>query len=285
MKTILVTGSNGQLGQELQALSAQYPQYHFFHFSRQELNIADAAQVKEAFIKIKPQFCVNCAAFTAVDKAETAPEAAFLINESGVDNLAAACSLAGAKLIHISTDYVFDGSGSVPYREDDATNPLGVYGASKLAGEKAILGRLPESVIIRTSWVYSIYGSNFVKTMVRLMHEKPSLNVVSDQWGSPTHAADLAAAIMHIIEAAQWTPGIYNFSNDGVTNWHQFAEAIRSAIGSACTVSPIATEQYPTPAARPKYSVLSKEKITDTFGMTLLPWQQSLDECLKKLAL
>ncbi|HZH96225.1 MAG TPA: dTDP-4-dehydrorhamnose reductase [Flavisolibacter sp.] len=283
VQNIIVTGSNGQLGRELQAVSNEFPSYKFHFFSRAELDIANQEQVAKVFENIAPHYCINCAAYTAVDKAEGERDAAFNINAGGARNLAAACTQHKAGFIHISTDYVFDGSATSPYKETHPTNPLGVYGASKLKGEENVFEANPESIIIRTSWVYSVYGSNFVKTMVRLMKDKPTLNVVADQWGCPTSAADLATAIMMVIPHATWTPGIYNFSNEGVINWFQFAEAIRDHIMSPCIVYPIPTTQYPTPAARPKYSVLDCQKIKDTFGIQATPWQSSLKICLDSL--
>ena len=284
MKNILVTGSNGQLGQELQELSKRLGDYRFLFYSRSELDIADAKQVTKVFAETAPDYCINCAAYTAVDKAEMERENAFAVNASGPANLAAVCKQTGTRFIHISTDYVFDGSGSEPYREEDTTGPLGVYGASKLEGETKSIAANPDAVIIRTSWVYSIYGANFVKTMMRLMSTKPGISVVEDQWGSPTWAADLASAIMDIIESNKWIPGIYHYSNEGKINWFQFADEIRVYTRSSCTVAPITTEQYPTPAPRPKNSLLSKEKIKRTYGVVIHPWKASLHACLDRLA-
>ena len=284
MKNILVTGSNGQLGQELQELSKLFSSYRFHFYNRSELDISDTAQVNKVLVETAPDYCINCAAYTAVDKAESERETAFAINGSGPGNLAAACKQTDTRFIHISTDYVFEGSGSEAYREEDVTGPLGVYGASKLEGEAQAMAANPDVVIIRTSWVYSIYGANFVKTMIRLMGTRPGISVVADQWGSPTWAADLASAIMTIISGPQWVPGIYHYSNEGRINWFQFADAIREYTGSSCTVAPITTEQYPTPAPRPKNSLLSKEKIQQTFGVAIQPWKASLHACLDRLA-
>lgn len=283
MKKIIVTGANGQLGKELQDLSSKFPEYTFYFFSRAELDIADINQVENIFNKIQPSCCINCAAYTAVDKAESESAAAFRINADGVKNLAEASVQHQTKLIHISTDYVFDGSNSDPYKEDHTTGPINVYGASKLKGEELCKQANPASIIIRTSWVYSTHGNNFVKTMVRLMEAKPELKVVDDQWGSPTYAADIAEAIMHIIQSNSWLPGIYHFSNDGVTNWYEFAKEIKESIQSSCLVLPIPTEQYPTPARRPQYSILDKEKIKTKYNIQLVPWKKSLHNCLNKL--
>lgn len=283
MADILVTGANGQLGQEVKELSIQYPQHQFLFCSRTELDIADAVSVQKVFENFQPQFCINCAAYTAVDKAETETEAALAINATGTKNLAEACSKSGAKFIHISTDYVFDGNGTEPYKVDHPTSPVNAYGASKLQGELDALNANPESVIIRTSWVYSAYGANFVKTMMRLMQSRPEISVVADQRGAPTYAADLAAAIMQIIETQTWHPGIYHFSNEGNITWHQFAEAVNELGGYNCKVNPIPTSGYPTPAKRPAYSVMDLSKIVATYGIQLKAWKQSLQTCMKKL--
>ncbi len=286
MKTlpvILVTGSNGQLGSELRELAPSFPQYKFVFFSRTELAIENGEEVERAFALLHPQYVINCAAYTAVDKAETEKEEALAINARAVGLLANASKRYRAKFIHVSTDYVFDGSSREPLTEDAPVSPVNFYGASKLKGEEEAQKENAESIIIRTSWVYSFYGKNFVKTMVRLLAEKESISVVSDQWGSPTYAADLAEAILQIIESGKWLPGIYHYSNDGVINWAQFADAIRQQTGSNCTVQFITTEQYPTPAKRPAYSVMDKTKIVAAYGIALKPWRESLQACLQKL--
>jgi dTDP-4-dehydrorhamnose reductase len=286
---IAVTGANGQVGSEIISLSAAWPQFEFIFLTKDDLPIADEEKVKAFFDNKNPQYLINCAAYTAVDKAETEKEQAFLVNAQATGILAKACFNNNCRFIHISTDYVFDGSATQPYKEDAATSPLGVYGASKLEGEKLALKNNSASIIIRTSWVYSSFGKNFVKTMLRLMSEKEQLNVVSDQVGSPTHAADLADAIMQIIRHLQTkdsspaTGGIYHYSNEGVISWYDFAVAIKELSGSACKVNPIPTSQYPTPAKRPAYSVFDKTKITETFGISLQDWKSSLKECLLKL--
>lgn len=277
---ILVTGSNGQLGKELQQLESSYPQFEFIFLSREDLPIHHFELVRNFFKGYHPQFLINCAAYTAVDRAETEKDLAFQVNGEAVGVLAAVCMEYGTKFLHVSTDYVFDGSSTVPYKEESPTNPQSVYGASKLEGEKESLHYNPESIIIRTSWVYSSYGRNFVKTMMKLMAEKEQLYVVNDQSGSPTYAADLADAIMQIIASGEWVPGIYHFSNDGVTTWFDFAETIRDLIQSSCKVNPIPTSSYPTPARRPAYSVLDKSKITGTYGIVLKDWKDSLKACL-----
>ena len=280
---ILVTGSNGQLGSELKELSAQYPQYKFVFFSRQELAIENAEEVERVFALLHPQFVVNAAAYTAVDKAETEKEKAMAVNATAVGLLAKASKKYGAKFIHVSTDYVFDGNSRDPLKEDAPVSPVNFYGESKLRGEEEALKENPQSIIIRTSWVYSFYGKNFVKTMLRLMAEKESIGVVADQWGSPTYAADLADGILQIIESRTWHPGIYHFSNEGVISWAEFAEEIRKLSNSNCNVNFITTDQYPTPAKRPAYSVMDKTKIVATYGIALRPWQDSLQQCLQKL--
>lgn len=280
-KTILVTGANGQLGREMQVMAASFPGYNFLFVTKEELPIDDAAAVKKYFQVHDIDVCVNCAAYTAVDKAESEKEKAFAINGDAVGNLAALCKGKGALFIHISTDYVFDGTATSPYKEDNAVNPIGVYGASKLKGEQLAIQNNPASIIIRTSWVYSSFGNNFVKTMLRLMKERESINVVSDQQGCPTYAADLASTIMDIISGTVITPGIYNFSNHGLITWYDFAVVIKELSGSNCIVNPIPTSQYPTPAKRPAYSVLDTTKIRDTFNVVIPEWKDSLKKCLE----
>lgn len=281
-KTILVTGANGQLGSELRAIAPRYPQYRFLFSSRNELPIDDPAAMEKYFSSNRISYCINCAAYTAVDKAESDQETAFRINAGAAGNLARICRLHQAQLFHISTDYVFDGNGAEPYKENDATAPLGVYGASKLQGERLVQENDPAAIIIRTAWVYSSFGNNFVKTMLRLMKERDRIGVVNDQWGSPTYAADLAAAILQIIASgtANSKPGIYHYSNTGIITWYEFALAIKELTGSNCIVDPITTDQYPTPARRPKYSVLDTKKIRDSFGITIPDWKKSLAKCL-----
>lgn len=280
---IIVTGANGQLGKEIQALSAKYPEFDFVFFSRIDLPINDIEKVQQLFQTIQPSFCINCAAYTAVDKAEAEIEEAFLMNAGSVGILAAACKQFHCKFIHVSTDYVFDGNSSVPLNEDDPTNPINVYGASKLKGEEIALKENDETIIIRTSWVYSQFGNNFVKTMIRLMNERESISVVSDQIGSPTYAADLAEAILDIINSKKFVPGIYNYSNEGKISWYDFAIAIKEMMSSNCKVSPITTSQYPTPAKRPHYSLLDKAKIISVYSLGIKDWQESLALCIAKI--
>jgi dTDP-4-dehydrorhamnose reductase len=281
--TILVTGSNGQLGSDLRDLAASYPQYNFIFTDVAELSIVDKDAVDRFFTTERPAYLVNCAAYTAVDKAESERELSDEINGTAVGILAAACQEHGTKFIHISTDYVFNGEASSPLKETDKVDPVNAYGASKLLGEQLAFQNDPGVIIIRTSWVYSFYGKNFVKTMMRLMNEKQSLGVIDDQLGSPTYAADLAEAIMQIISSGKWEPGIYNYSNDGIISWFDFANEIKRQIGANCIVNPLTTEQFPTPAKRPKYSVLDKAKIQNTFSITLKNWKESLRLCISKL--
>jgi dTDP-4-dehydrorhamnose reductase len=287
---IIVTGANGQLGSEIKRLSVSLPQYEFIFVSRAQLAIDDEAAVRNLLDESNPSWLINCAAYTAVDKAETEKELAFRINGYATGVLAAASAAIGCRFIHISTDYVFDGNGSSPYKEEDATNPLGVYGASKREGEQLAMEKNPDSIIIRTSWVYSEFGKNFVKTMLKLMSERDTLNVVNDQIGSPTYAADLAAAILQIIHYSQYSDsdpasaaGIYHYANEGVISWYDFAVAIKEISGSHCSVNPIPTSQYPTPAKRPAYSVFATQKIQNKFSVELRPWKESLQECISRL--
>jgi len=290
---IVVTGGNGQLGKELQGLSLSYPQFDFYFLTREDMPIDQFELVRNYFGTLKPAYCINCAAYTAVDKAESEKELAFLVNGEAVGVLAAVCKEHDVKFIHISTDYVFNGEGNYPYTENFPTDPINVYGASKLEGEKQAIQLNPDCIIIRTSWVYSSFGRNFVKTMMRLMNEKDEVKVINDQVGSPTYAADLAEVILKITgnghpdshrdTTDQWMPGIYNFSNEGIITWYEFAVAIKEIINCPCDVKPITTSEYPTPAKRPAYSVLDKTKIQETFGVQLKDWKDSLAVCISKI--
>jgi dTDP-4-dehydrorhamnose reductase len=286
---IIVTGANGQLGSELKVLSSSLPQYEFVFVTREQLPIDDEKAVNDLLNTHNPTWLVNCAAYTAVDKAEAEKEQAFRINGYATGVLAAACKTIDCRFIHVSTDYVFDGNGTSPYKENDPVDPLGVYGSSKLEGEKLAMEKNPGSIIIRTSWVYSEFGKNFVKTMLKLMSERESLNVVNDQVGSPTYAADLADAILQIVQYTQInsyppdTAGIYHYANTGVISWYDFATAIKEIAGSKCVVNPIPTSQYPTPAKRPSYSVFDTQKIQNTFGIELRSWKDSLRKCISQL--
>ena len=281
MNKILVTGSHGQLGSELNFLSSLIEDHSFVFYGRDDLDITDEKVVADIIFKEKFTGIINCAAYTAVDKAESEKEIAFKVNGDGAANLAKAARLVNARFIHTSTDFIFDGTIAQPALESDAPNPLCVYGASKLEGEKQVLNHNPDALIIRTSWVYSSFGANFVKTILRLCRERESLNIIYDQIGTPTYARDLAAVILKLISGEEWKPGIYNYSNEGVASWYDFALAIRDIAGLKTKINPIETSQYPTPAARPKYSVLSKKKIKETFGLEIPYWRDSLSACMK----
>lgn len=283
LPTILVTGANGQLGKEMKQLESAYPGFRFIFLSREDMPVHHFELVRNVFKGYQPQFLVNCAAYTAVDKAESEKELAFQVNGEAVGVLAAVCREHGTKFIHISTDYVFDGKATTPYTTDAPTNPQSVYGASKLKGEQEAMLYNPGTIIIRTSWVYSAFGKNFVKTMRKLMSEREELNVVNDQVGSPTYAADLATIIMQIIDSGKWEPGTYHFSNSGVISWYDFAVAIRDLSGLHCHVNPIPSSQYPTPAKRPAYSVMDTSAIFSTFQAVPRNWKDSLRDCLAKL--
>jgi dTDP-4-dehydrorhamnose reductase len=283
MKRILVTGANGQLGKELRDLSSTFPQFEFLFLSREDLPIHHFDLVRNTFEGFKPDYCINCAAYTAVDKAEQESELAYIVNAESVGILAAVSKIHQCKFIHISTDYVFAGDSPIPYTESDSAGPVSVYGKSKLAGEKEAIAQYPSAIIIRASWVYSFYGNNFVKTMIRLMKERNEISVVNDQIGSPTWAADLALFIMHVIEFPEWEPGIYHFSNVGEISWYDFALEIKNIIKSNCVVHPIPTTAYPTPAKRPAFSLLDKTKIKTVFRYEPPSWKQSLERCVHRL--
>ena len=283
MKKILVTGANGQLGQCLQKISSQFEEFEFIFTDSETLDITIKEEVNDFFWQNAPDFCINAAAYTAVDLAETDIEKAFLVNADGTENLAEACAENNAQFIHVSTDYVFDGENNLSYTEEDFTNPLGVYGASKLAGDELALEVNPCSVILRTSWVYSEFGKNFVKTMLSLFATKDELNIVADQFGQPTNANDLAEAIMKIIKSEKVTPGIFNFSNLGRISWFDFAEKIAELSDAKIKLNAIETSQYPTPAKRPKNSVLDLGKISKTYAIQLKPWEESIEDCVQIL--
>lgn len=285
---ILITGAYGQLGNELNVLSSQYPEWQFLFTDADTLDITDSKAVELFFQTHLPGVVINCAAYTAVDKAETETETARKINALAPEILAKYSKKYGAKFIHISTDYVFDGNTCTPMKETDTENPASVYGATKREGEKLAQAENPGMIIIRTSWLYSTFGNNFVKTMLRLGKEKGSLNVVFDQVGSPTYAADLAGAILSIVkksekEPEKFVPGIYHFSDEGVASWYDFAKAIFEIADVNCLVTPVRSAEFPTPARRPAYSVLDKSKIKNTFGIKIPYWRESLITCMKKL--
>jgi len=281
---IIVTGAYGQLGSELADIAGNYPQFSFVFTDRDTVDLGDYEQLKAFFEKNKPAYFINCGAYTAVDKAETDKEAALTVNATAVGYIAKLCKEYNTRLVQISTDYVFDGNGTSPYTEDQPTDPVNYYGYSKEQGEKLAMENNDETIIIRTSWVYSTYGNNFVKTMIKLMTQRPEINVVGDQVGSPTYAADLAQAIMDVITSdAGFVKGIYHYSNDGVISWYDFAVAIKEGKQLTSTVNSIPTSGYPTPAKRPAYSVMSKQKIADTFNLTIKDWKESLHVCLSKM--
>jgi dTDP-4-dehydrorhamnose reductase len=285
---ILVTGANGQLGKELKELSSSFPEFDFIFLSRTDLPIHHYEMVRDYFKVYKPSFFINCAAYTAVDRAEQEKDLAMQVNGESVGVLAAICKENDCRFIHVSTDYVFDGNATEPYTEDSPTNPQSAYGASKLEGEKQALQFNSDTIIIRTSWVYSEFGKNFVKTMMKLMSEKKEISVVNDQTGSPTYALDLAEAILTIVanssaQSKNWKPGIYHYSNSGVISWYEFAVAIKEITGVDCVIHPIPTSSYPTPAKRPVYSVLNTKKIQQEFGIVIPEWKQSLAKCMPKV--
>lgn len=284
---ILVTGAYGQLGSELNELAEKYPAWTFLFTDADTLDITNEAAVQNYFQENKPAFIVNCAAYTAVDKAETEKETAWKINAQAPGILAGAANNVKAKIIHISTDYVFNGQAFKPYIEEDLVAPTGVYGETKLEGEQRCLKKNQDSLVIRTAWLYSSAGNNFLKTMLRLGKEHESLNIIFDQIGTPTYAADLAKTILSIIEIAEkepekFVPGIYHYSNEGVASWYDFAKSIFEIANIKCKVNPILTKDYPTAAKRPHFSVLNKSKIKDTFGLKIPNWRDSLHLCIEK---
>ena len=273
---VLVTGANGQLGQAFRFLEQEYPEIQFHFYGSDQLNITDNDSVAEAFKNLIPSFCINAAAYTAVDKAETDIENARAVNVTGPKFLAEACNQYKTTLIHVSTDFVFDGDKNTPYTEEDASNPQGVYGLTKREGELEIEAKAHAYFIIRTSWLYSEFGNNFMKTMLRLAKERASLNVVSDQTGTPTQAIDLAEMIVKIILSNSKNYGIYHFSNEGSASWFDFAKKIFETNNVSITLGAITTSEYPTPAKRPKYSVLDKTKIKTEFKTTIKSWEEAL---------
>ena len=273
---VLVTGANGQLGQALRFLEQEYPGIQFHFYGSDQLNITNKDSVAHAFKNLLPSFCINAAAYTAVDKAETDIENARAINVTGPKFLAEACNQYKTTLIHVSTDFVFDGDKNTPYTEEDASNPQGVYGLTKREGELEIEAKAHAYFIIRTSWLYSEFGNNFMKTMLRLAKERASLNVVSDQTGTPTQAIDLAEMIVKIILSNSKKYGIYHFSNEGSASWFDFAKKIFETNNVSITLGAITTSEYPTPAKRPKYSVLDKTKIKTEFKTTIKSWEEAL---------
>jgi len=287
-KNILVTGANGQLGRELQELSTSYPNYTFTFTDRQTLDLGNLCKMEDYFDHHSFDVIINCAAYTAVDKAESDADLANTINNRGLNLLAKIAKKKNIALVHISTDYVFDGKSFRPYVETDETNPQSVYGQTKLDGEKALLAiEGLNAIIIRTSWVYSSFGKNFVKTMLRLGRERDELGVIFDQVGTPTYARDLAEAILEIIQNSKFgilhSVEVYHYSNEGTCSWYDFAKAIFEMSNISCNVKPIETKEYPTPATRPHYSLLNKAKIKNSFSITIPYWRDSLINALAKM--
>ena len=280
---ILITGCNGQLGNEMQLLESQYPQYQWYNTDVQELDISNQQAIEQFVTAHEIDGIVNCAGYTAVDKAEENEELCAMLNQHAPAYLAAAVEKRGGWMVHISTDYVFDGTHHTPYVETDEPCPNSVYGRTKLAGEQEVMQHCKRSVIIRTAWLYSTFGNNFVKTMIRLGKERPELGVIFDQIGTPTYADDLARAIKAVVEKGIM-PGIYHFSNEGVISWYDFTKAIHRLAGiTTCHVRPLHTAEYPTPANRPHYSVLDKTKIKTVYGIEIPYWEESLKDCIEKL--
>ncbi|MEN2415078.1 dTDP-4-dehydrorhamnose reductase [Flavobacterium mesophilum] len=281
MRKILVTGATGQLGSELKVLSENHKQFEWEFADRTKISLDNIELLKKQLNEINPDIIFNCGAYTAVDKAESDKETAFTVNHLAVEEIAKYTFENKAKLIHVSTDYVFDGTSSTALNEEAITQPINVYGESKLAGEISCIKENPDSIIIRTSWVYSKFGNNFVKTMQRLMQERDSINVVNDQIGSPTYAADLAQAMISIIESSNWVPGIYNYSNEGEISWYDFALSIKEFGQYECNVGGIPSASYPTPAKRPEFSLLDKKKIKETYNLHIPNYRESLQVMFK----
>ena len=282
MEKILVTGANGQLGSELAVIAANYSKYEWIFADRKIVTLDNLEKLESQLNDIRPDVIFNCGAYTAVDKAETEKDLAFTVNHLAVELIAKYASENNVKLIHVSTDYVFDGTSSVALDEEAITKPINVYGESKRAGEIACLKENPNSIIIRTSWVYSKFGNNFVKTMQRLMQERDEINVVNDQTGSPTYAADLAHAMIDIVDSSKWISGIYNYSNEGEISWYEFALAIKELGEYNCNVGGISSASYPTPAKRPKFSLLDKNKIKTTYNLDIPDYKESLKKMYTK---
>jgi len=280
MQTILITGSNGQLGSEMQQAAKRFPNFKYIYTDVAELDICDKNTLNSFVKENGVNFIVNCAAYTAVDKAEDDVELCYKINRDAVKNIAEVAQENGVKVVHVSTDYVFDGTNYVPYTEEMPVCPSSVYGKSKLEGEQVLMENCKEAVIIRTSWLYSSFGNNFVKTMMKLGTERDALNVIFDQVGTPTYAADLAESILNVISHESFVSGIYHFSDEGVCSWYDFTKTIHRIAKITCNVQPIETKDYPVRTPRPHYSVLNKAKIKSTYGISIPHWEESLEKCI-----
>ena len=279
----LVTGANGQLGKEIRALAANAGGGEFLFQSREDMPLENFDMIRTVFRVIKPDILINCAAYTAVDRAESERTLAFQVNGEAVGVLAALCHASGTRFIQVSTDYIFDGEGKRPYKESDTTSPVNAYGASKREGEEQALRYDPDAAVVRTSWLFSPFGHNFVKTMLRLMSERSEIGVVGDQYGCPTYARDLAAFILRLASQDPWQGGIYHYCNSGETTWYEFARAIGEMTGSGCTIRRITTADFPTPAKRPSYSVLDTARAASLAGSTPRHWREALRECISRM--
>lgn len=280
---ILITGANGQLGTELREILERDFPGQTLYTDVQELDLTNAKAVESFVANNEITHIVNCAAYTAVDRAEEEKMLCAAVNTDAVKNLAMAADANGAKIIHISTDYVFDGTNHRPYRESDKVNPISQYGTTKRKGETLLLALAPQAIIIRTAWLYSAHGKNFVKTMLRLAETQPEIKVVCDQIGTPTFARDLARAVVKVLQSHQWVPGIYHFTDEGAASWYDFAKAIFRIAGKDVKVTPIPTEDYPTAASRPSYSILDRTRIKATYGIEIPHWEEALADCLRQL--
>lgn len=280
---ILITGANGQLGTELREILERDFPGQTLYTDVQELDLTNAKAVESFVANNEITHIVNCAAYTAVDRAEEEKMLCAAVNTDAVKNLAMAADANGAKIIHISTDYVFDGTNHRPYRESDKVNPISQYGTTKRKGETLLLALAPQAIIIRTAWLYSAHGKNFVKTMLRLAETQPEIKVVCDQIGTPTFARDLARAVVKVLQSHQWVPGIYHFTDEGAASWYDFAKAIFRIAGKEVKVTPIPTEDYPTAASRPSYSILDRTRIKATYGIEIPHWEEALADCLRQL--